>query len=137
MGMYGPILGAFVSWVEGLKVGVFDFAAFRIVASMAVGIALGALLFARVVRYLLLHYREGTIATLVGFMVGALRSVWPFWSTQYDSNQVLKVISPQLPDFFSLFFAASFGFFVLGVSLVFFVEYLASRRGVKKRSKLC
>lgn len=129
LGMYGPILGALVSWVDALKAGIFDFAAFRIVASMAVGIGLGALVFARLVRYTLATYRTATIATLVGFMVGALKSVWPFWSVAYDANKhTLHVIEPVLPEVATASFAVACAFFILGISAVFFVEYLASKK---------
>ena len=127
LGMYGPILGALVSWVEALKNGVFDFVAFRVVASMVFGIALGALVFSRVVRYLLAMYRTATIATLVGFMVGAMRSVWPFWSYNYDYNlHKLQVIEPVLPTFATGHFALCCGFFTLGICAVFVVEYLST-----------
>lgn len=129
LGMYGPILGALVAFVEGIKAGIFDFTAFRIVASMALGIGLGALVFARVVRYLFATYRTATIALLVGFMVGALKSVWPFWSYSYDvAHHKLQVIQPILPDVASLSFVVSCCFFALGITAVFFVEYLASKK---------
>lgn len=129
LGMYGPILGALVSWVDALKTGVFDFAAFRIVASMAAGIGLGALIFARLVRYLLATYRTATIATLVGFMVGALKAVWPFWSYTYDNTlHKLRVIEPVFPNVATPAFGLACAFFALGISAVFLVEHLANKK---------
>jgi len=117
VGMYGPILSALITFVDGLKAGVFEFAAFRIVACMGIGIALGALTFARVVRYLLAVYRDYTLAALVGFMVGALKCVWPYRQVELDVTS-------------SLFFL-SLLFFAGGVALVFLCEFLASRRAVR------
>lgn len=129
LGMYGPILGALVAFVDGIKAGVFDFAAFRIVACMVLGISLGALVFARVVRYLLANYHVATIATLVGFMVGALKCVWPFWTLAQDPvTGALKPLEPIAPDITSLLFLQSCLFFTLGIALVFFVEYLANKK---------
>lgn len=134
LGMYGAILGALVDWVEGLKFGYFDFVSFQIVASMVLGIFFGALVFARVVRYMLSHYREETLALLVGFMIGALRAVWPFWSYNYYLSPMhlydgvrLQPIDPVLPAL-SFDFALACLFFVLGLLLVFCVEYIANKK---------
>ncbi len=131
LGMYGPILGAFVAWVDGIKQGIFDFASFRIVLSMGIGIALGAIFFSRIVRYLLATYREATIALLVGFMVGAMRSIWPFWSVEQTGDMRLQLVEPILPEVTSLHFAYSCAFFALGLSLVFLVEHLATKKQVQ------
>ncbi len=128
LGMYGPVLGALVTWVDSLKGGVFDLASFRVVFSMGLGIALGAIFFARIVRYLLATYRTATIATLVGFMVGAMRSVYPFWTYEETADMRLQPLSPILPDVTSSLFAISMAFFALGISLVFLTEHLASSR---------
>jgi putative membrane protein len=114
VGMYGPILGALVSFVEG------NMAAFPVVASMVLGISFGALVFSHVVRYLLKHYRNIMLAILVGFMVGAMRSVWPFWSVTPHE--------PILPDFASGLFAGSCAFFALGITAVFVIEYVAKTK---------
>lgn len=135
LGMYGFILGALVDWVEGLKAGFFDFGSFRTVFSMGLGIALGALVFARAVRYLLTHYREIAIATLVGFMIGALRAVWPFWSLtpklsplHLTGGPILHPEYPILPDLLSSQFAISCLFFAVGLGLVLLVEHLAQKK---------
>ncbi|MCE5295454.1 MAG: DUF368 domain-containing protein [Chlamydiales bacterium] len=131
LGMYGPILGAVVTLTDHLRRGTFDTESFSIVASMVTGICLGALVFARVVRYLLAKYRTATIATLVGFMVGALKCVWPFWTYSYDATKhTLQVIDPILPDFASLQFVQSLAFLALGVGLVFSVEYIAKNKNL-------
>lgn len=128
VGMYGPILAALVAFVDGLRAGYWDWPAFKVVASMVFGVALGALFFARVVRYLLATYREATLAVLVGFMVGALRAVWPFWSYCYDADlHRIQVIDPILPEFASISFILSCLFFAAGIASVFFVEKLARR----------
>jgi len=47
-------------------------------AVFACGCVLGLLTFSRVLKWLLAHYHAHTMAVLVGFMIGALRKVWPF-----------------------------------------------------------
>jgi len=139
LGMYGIILGALVDWVEGLKMGSFDFEAFRIVASMCLGIVLGACLFARVINYLFRRFPEATLALLVGFMIGAVRSVWPFWTSSYQlsalhltSGPLLQVVDPILPEVGSLVFFYSSLSFIVGFSVVLLVEQIAQ----KKKSRL-
>lgn len=135
LGMYGIVLGALVDWVEGLKVLVFDVASFRIVASLALGIAFGAICFARTVNYLLTHYRDWTLFCLTGFMIGAIGSVWPFWSYGYElvpmhlaNGPTLYVENRILPNIFELSFLISCLFFVGGVSSVLFVEQVAGKK---------
>lgn len=135
LGMYGVILGALVDWVEGLKMLSFDFNAFRTVLSMVVGIGIGALLFSRVVSYLLAKYHDLTLAALVGFMIGALRAVWPFWSYEYalsplrlNDGPIIQAISPIIPNVASPQFLIACAFLGLGFFLVLAVESFAKSR---------
>jgi putative membrane protein len=45
---------------------------------VAAGAAVGLLLFARILSWLLDHYHAVTVALLVGFMAGSLRKIWPW-----------------------------------------------------------
>jgi putative membrane protein len=42
------------------------------------GAAVGILTFARLLRWLFLHYHDLTVALLIGLILGALRKVWPW-----------------------------------------------------------
>ena len=137
LGLYGLVLSCLVDWIEGLKAFTFDAYAFRVLASMAVGIVIGAFSFSRVVSFLLRAYRETTIAVLVGFMIGALGSVWPFWSYSYElmpinqaQGATLVVVEPLIPDSMSseLFIAAVV--FVVGVCMVFWIEYVSRKKQI-------
>jgi len=52
---------------------------FFIIVSLGAGIVIGALLFSRFIRWLLSTFHDLTMACMVGFMIGALPAVWPFW----------------------------------------------------------
>ncbi len=127
LGVYEQILHALLRFVHHLKLGEFDLSSFRIVGCMAVGIVLGAVCFARIIKFLFNRYRQETIALLVGFMLGALRSVWPFWSYAFEPN--LRPVSPILPDVASVAFMYAALFFAMGVASVFAIEHMAKRRG--------
>jgi putative membrane protein len=135
LGMYGIILGALVDWVTGLQNMTFDWGSFRIVFSMGLGITIGAVLFARVVSWLLEHYHQLTISCLIGFMVGALRAVWPFWTYQYELDPLHimegpRVIldSPILPHIFSSHFLLALLAAICGVIVVLTIEALAAKK---------
>jgi putative membrane protein len=48
------------------------------VAVFAAGCGIGLLAFSKFLRWLLTHYHWHTMAVLCGFMIGALRRIWPF-----------------------------------------------------------
>lgn len=135
LGVYGIVIGALADLVEAAKTFVIDFDALQILASMMLGIIAGGLVFSRFVSWLLTNFRDLTIATLTGFMVGALRSVWPFWSSQYilnplklDKGLQLQILDIQMPSVVSLDFFYSVLCMIAGFLLVIVVEYAASRR---------
>ncbi|MCA9212972.1 MAG: DUF368 domain-containing protein [Planctomycetales bacterium] len=48
------------------------------VAPIGLGCVIGLMLFSRVLSWLLKHFHGATVATLIGFMVGSLRRIWPY-----------------------------------------------------------
>lgn len=138
LGMYGVILCALVDWVEGIKQGIFDMPAFRIVFSMVLGVTLGLFLFSRIIAWLLDHYRQPTVACLIGFMVGALRAVWPFWTYTHvvdpfhiQDGPKLVLCDPVLPSLFS-----PQCFIACVVTLTGIIAVLAIESSAKKRRSM-
>ena len=132
LGMYGTVLGALVDFLEGIKVGFFDIGASSIVFSMMLGIAIGAVCFAKFISFLLFRYYQLTLSCLIGFMIGALRSVWPFWTYQYKisplritDGPLLEIVDPYVPNVLSFDFSVAVFFIVLGFSLVFIIEIIS------------
>ncbi len=126
LGTYSVVIGALADFVRN-----FDLSAFYILASMLIGIVIGALLFSHVVSWLLKHFHDMTIALLTGFMIGALKSVWPFWTYGYvflEKGPQLIVLEPILPDAASLLFCAALAFALLGFAAVFALEHMAMAR---------
>jgi putative membrane protein len=126
LGMYGLILGSLMDWLQSIAQGGFDMAAFKVVFSMSLGIVLGGLLFSRVVLFLLDRFRALTLASLIGFMIGALRAVWPFWSYSYDGAK-LQALSPIIPSLSSEVVVTPL-FTAVGFLLVVSVERLFSKK---------
>lgn len=105
LGMYAPVIAALADVGAALSRGAIAWEALHLLATLAFGLAVGGIVFARVVSWALRRYHDLTLAVMVGFMVGALRSIWPFWSTAYrldplhwERGPQLLLTQPLLPD---------------------------------------
>lgn len=83
------------------------------------GCFIGLIAFSKFLRWLLDHHRSATMAALAGFMVGAIRKVWPFQlDTTPDVPELKhKVFEPFFPDYWgvapTLCLMAAMGAFVV------------------------
>lgn len=126
LGLYTLVLGA----VKNLQL--------DILLLFASGCVLGLLSFARVLSWLLQHWRDMTLAFLTGLMVGSLNKVWPWKQTlswRTDSSGVSQpVLQENLwPTQFALQFdtdpqlLAALLLAAGGITLVLGLEWLAKR----------
>ncbi|SFP43220.1 DUF368 domain-containing protein [Pseudomonas borbori] len=127
LGLYPFILGA----VKGLDVSVL--------ALFASGCLVGIVSFAGLLRWLLVHWRDLTLALLTGLMLGSLNKLWPWketltWQTDRHGEPVPLLQANLLPGRFAevsgqdpqllLAILLALG----GVLLVLGLEWLASHR---------
>jgi putative membrane protein len=63
---------------------------------LLIGIVIGALLFSRVITFLLHRFYSVTLAMLTGFMLGSLPAVWPFFTF---SQKGVEWVMPDLAIF--------------------------------------
>ena len=108
LGVYSIVIEALIDFIQGLKHFSFQYEAFGILGSLGIGIVFGAIVFARGVSWLLKEVPNFTVAVLSGFMIGAIRSVWPFWTYDYmiiplklHKGAQLIPLYPVLPSFYS------------------------------------
>ncbi len=134
LGVYTAVIGNLADLMHGLRGGELNVDAFFALSSVAIGALLGIALFARVIAYLLRHYHNSTVAVLTGFMLGALRAVWPFWTYTYylaplrlERGAQLRVVEPVLPDFTSSVFWVALLCVVLGLAVVVIAEKVVHR----------
>lgn len=139
LGVYAPAISAVADFSHGLQHGHFEGTAFLFLSNIFVGIVIGGILFTRIISFLLRRYEQVTIALMIGFMIGALRSVWPFWSYSYiidpmhaERGAVLHVNQPILPNVTTPLFAMSLICIILGFTLVVFLSLYSSRKMSKK-----
>lgn len=135
LGVYPLIIGALTDFISALGRLSLDREAFFILFSLGIGIVFGLLVFARVVSALLRKYRSWTLSVLCGFMIGALPTVWPFWTYAYalmplrlDKGPQLQLIEPiwlptPSPVVYQALMCALAGFVV-----VVLIEWLAKSR---------
>lgn len=138
LGVYPLVIGSLADWILNLKQGIFDFESFKVLSNIGFGVILGAILFARALSWLLKKYPGLSLAILSGFMIGALRSVWPFWTYQYvlwplklEKGPQLVAVDPIFPvgDVPHVFAALLWA--LAGFLLVLGIEYIATRKAAK------
>ena len=119
LGVYGQAIGALAAFSAGLKIGVVEWEALILLSNLLVGILFGAFTFARFASWLLKRYPDMSLAVLAGFMVGALRSVWPFWSYTHTQQRVQLIpLEPIWPEWNGMVWGA------LGMAIVGFCSVI-------------
>lgn len=100
VGVYPIAIGALVDFTRHGNVD-----AFFILFNLMIGIVIGAPLVSKVIGWLLNHYHDATLALLLGFMIGALHTVWPFYTYEYnllplrlEKGPQLDLLQPYLPS---------------------------------------
>ena len=118
LGVYPLVIGALADTVDAGRHLSIDVDAIATLGSLTIGVFFGAVAFSRVVSWMLARYHEVAVAVLTGFMVGAMRAVWPFWTYSYllhplklDRGPQLEVVSPIWPEF-----GSEMGYGVLAVA---------------------
>lgn len=106
-----------------------------IIGVFAAGAGVGIIVFSRVLHYLLHRWHAATVSLLTGFMIGALRKVWP-WKDVVDSVMIrgkLHVLQEAnvLPDAMGGEIFIAIGLAMTGMIVVFALDHL-SRYGNKK-----
>lgn len=117
LGAYPIVIAALRDFISGIAHLSFDQSAFFILFSLGIGILLGISLFAVFLSWLMREYHDLSVAVLSGFMIGAMRSLWPFWSEEKG------VPFAFMPSFQSFLFLNACLFALMGFVVVFSMEY--------------
>ena len=135
LGVYPTVIEALVEFLNGLAHASFQIEPFSVLLSLAIGIVLGALAFARLLSGLMRHYPNQSLALLSGFMIGAIRSVWPFWSYEYlllplklYKGAQLVVLEPYFPSWSSLIFWEALFCSAASFTFVFLLEFFVNKK---------
>lgn len=88
LGQYQLVLTRLTGFQRGLAEGRLDVAALVWLLSLAAGMVVGLLLFARLLHWLLRRARGATLAFLLGLLLGSLWVLWPF--KELDEGAVVR-----------------------------------------------
>ena len=80
-----------------------------VVGTFVASLAIGLLSVVRVLKYLFTRWRDGTLAVLVGLMLGSLRKLWPFTNYSAEGREVLSWPTVGDPDIASVAIACAAG----------------------------
>ncbi|MFW5709033.1 MAG: DUF368 domain-containing protein [Chloroflexota bacterium] len=108
LGQYTIVLGA-VKALDIVSLG-----------AVALGAAVGIMLFSRVISWLLRHYENVTVAALVGFMAGSLRLIW------LEAQKGIEVVN-ETGQLASNQWVTVVALIVFGFVLVSFLDHLQAR----------
>ncbi len=120
MGAYLPLTDILKALPRG-EVGLSDLIT---VVVFGAGCALGLIAFSKVLRWLLARHEAPTMAILCGFMVGALRKIWPF---QTDLTPEIEKVKHKLyanawPETFDSHVLACLAIAVVGIIAVLLLD---------------
>ena len=131
------ILGAYTfvtGTLRGFVHGEFGLDALTSIGVFACGCLVGILAFSKVLRWLLANYHALTMAALCGFMIGALRRVWPFQSLEHidlGENQ-REYFSPYWPEAWGTRELLAMAVVFAAFGLVLLVDWMARNRALKQ-----
>lgn len=135
LGVYASIIAAIGDFTQGLFQGSWETQAFLILANVGVGILLGGLFFSRLINWLLHYHRDITIVVMTGFMLGAIRSLWPFWTSVYmlhpfhpERGLQLITLDPYLPYWTSPLWWVAIPWAIVGFLGVFILDTWAKNK---------
>jgi putative membrane protein len=138
LGVYPQAIEALADLTSGVRMGVVDWPSVILLMNLLIGIFFGAICFSRVASWLLRKYPDISLALLSGFMIGALRSVWPFWSYTYALHPLklhkgaqLIPLEPIWPDMMTWHFALAVLTMILSFAFVLLMEGLKNKAPVK------
>lgn len=96
LGLYHPI----TELIKGLPRGEFTASGVVIIVAFVSGCLVGLLAFSHVLKWLLAHRHDSTMAFLVGLMLGSLYKIWPFQQVTTETEllpfkeQVFQHVGP-------------------------------------------
>ncbi len=125
-GIYHPITGLIKNAVKGeiTAEGLIQ------IVTFASGCLFGLLAFSRLLRWLLEHYKDTTMALLMGLMIGSIAKLWPLQSATSDTAGLefklreFQYVSPAHFDGSVLLLVA---LTVASAAIVLIAEWIASR----------
>ena len=106
----------------------------KVLGMFTLGSTVGLVTFSHILNYILKHYKNTTLATIAGFIIGSLGVVWPWKETLYKTNsegafildstgkQIIENYTRFLPEFNTQTYIA-IAYIALGILIVLGLEW--------------
>jgi len=125
--------GAFVLLLMGnyhlIVIDSINHVRFEILIPVAIGAVVGLIPFSHFLSWLLKRFHDSTIATLTGFILGSLGTLWPWKKTiteTFGKKEVIIGFEWNLPQM-NTEFAIAFTYCILGLVTIYLIELLARK----------
>ncbi|WP_282043990.1 DUF368 domain-containing protein [Winogradskyella flava] len=110
----------------------------KVLGVFTLGSVTGLVTFSHILNYILKHYKNITLATIVGFIIGSLGVVWPWkesiYKTSVDGNYILDSTGKRVIENYQRFFPEitmetymAIAYIVLGILIVLGLEWHGER----------
>ncbi|WP_372529675.1 undecaprenyl phosphate translocase family protein [Winogradskyella sp.] len=110
----------------------------KVLGVFTFGSITGLVTFSHLLNYILKHYKNITLATIVGFIIGSLGVVWPWKETIYKTNDngsyILDSTGKQIVKNYQRFFPEAstetyiaIAYIALGILIVLGLEWYGQR----------
>jgi putative membrane protein len=117
----------------------------EILFPVAIGAVGGLLAFSHLLSWIFKRYRDITIATLTGFILGSLSILWPWSEPEYltdaqgefilkKGEKIITGYSNYLPDTFNTEVGLAIFFVISGIVIIWVTEMLAARTQKKSEA---
>ncbi|WP_299112744.1 DUF368 domain-containing protein [uncultured Winogradskyella sp.] len=110
----------------------------KVLSVFTLGSVTGLVTFSHVLNYILKHYKNITLATIIGFIIGSLGVVWPWKETKYkiaeDGSQILDSTGAPVIENYKRFLPElnsetyiAIAYIIFGVLIVLALEWYGQR----------
>jgi uncharacterized membrane protein len=115
----------------------------KVLSVFTLGSVAGLVTFSHILNYILKHYRNITLATIVGFIIGSLGVVWPWketiYKTRIDGSYILDSTGKQIIENYQRFFPEAgtetyiaIAYIALGILIVLGLEWYGQKTRQRK-----
>ncbi|MEM6763734.1 MAG: DUF368 domain-containing protein [Bacteroidota bacterium] len=111
----------------------------KILIPVVIGSVIGLVAFSQILGWVFKHYRDLTIASMTGFIIGSLSIIWPWKNPTYlvdetgqtiirKGKQIVSGYEWYFPDFSLSHTWVAIGFILLGATTIYLIEKFANNQ---------
>ncbi|MEA2043745.1 MAG: DUF368 domain-containing protein [Bacteroidota bacterium] len=119
---------------------------YKILLPVALGIILGLLIFSRILSYLYKKYRNLTIATLAGFILGSLSVLWPWKKEVYmqengvtimksNGEPIIESYDKYIPTSIDNEVLTALAIMLIGILTIWGIEFISAKLNISKKRR--